>query len=276
MRHLLDDPHHARHLMEHSRAINNLFTFAGIGVTGSFQQFSSGGSDGPPSVAITGRTYHLLRNTEYADHSIHWFLYDESLRSQKAVQFGAHSFVVQAIADDLRAINPYVGHLHHFRAVSRSHQRMLELQDFTSNSDFAAVLHASNSTTINPRSILIRRHGHQQPHFLNILSHHYESLHYVLFFPHGDIGWGATPVPGVPQLSQIDWYRSRLLANDDNRFLALGRLCSGNVTFEPKKCSNRNCTAAKTRMMKSRCNGPGTKIRPAYIFLHYDLQPGLA
>ncbi|KAI5986402.1 hypothetical protein EDD15DRAFT_2126021, partial [Pisolithus albus] len=55
---LLGNPHHACHLMEYSRVINNLFTFAGIGVTGTFQQFSTRGHDGPPSVAITGRTYH--------------------------------------------------------------------------------------------------------------------------------------------------------------------------------------------------------------------------
>lgn len=203
----------------------NLFTFAGIGVTGGFQQLPAGGFNGPPSVAITGRTYHLIRDTQYTDHSIHWFLYDETLRKQKATEFGVHSMVVQAITDDIHAINPYVAHLRHFRTVSHHREQILELRDFTSNSDFAAVMHASNSTTINPRSILICRRGHRQPQFINILSRHYEPLHYVLLFPHADIGWGTTPVPGIPKLSQIDWYRSRLLANDDNRFLAFGRLC---------------------------------------------------
>ena len=85
-------------------------------------------------------------------------------------------------------------------------------------------MHASNSTTINPHSILIRRHGHQQPQFINILSRHYEPLHYVVLFPHADIGWGPQPLPGIPHLSQIQWYRSRLLANDDERFTIFGRL----------------------------------------------------
>lgn len=47
----------------------------------------------------------------------------------------------------------------------------------------------------------------------------------MLLFPHGDAGWGTNPLPNVPRLSQIDWYRSRLLANDDERFTLFGRLC---------------------------------------------------
>ena len=78
---LLQDVNHAHHLMEFSRVINNLFTFAGIGVNGSFEHFATGVGIGPPAVAITGRTYHLIRDTEYTNHSLHWFLYNESEHS---------------------------------------------------------------------------------------------------------------------------------------------------------------------------------------------------
>jgi len=221
---LLGNAAQRRHLSEFSRVVNNLFSFAGIGVTGKFEHFSTGAGLGPPAIAITGRTYHLVRNTEYTDHSIHWFLYDERQQEFKAQQFGVHATVVQAITDDLKAINPYVNYLHCFHQGSRRHRCTLELKDFSSNGDFAAVMHASNSTTINPRSILIRRRGHQQPQFINILSRHYEPLHYVILFPYADIGWGPQPLPGIPRLSQIQWYRSRLLANDDERFTIFGRL----------------------------------------------------
>jgi hypothetical protein len=210
--------------MEFCRVVNNFFSFAGIGVSGGFQHFNCGAGAGPPAVAITGRTYHLLRDTEYEDHSIHWFIYDERMRRQKAQEFGVYSSVIQAITDDLQLVNPYVHHLRRFRP--RSHRkRQLELQDFSSNGDFAAVMHASNSTDINPRSVVIRRRGHRQPEFLSILSRHYEPLHYVLFFPSGDIGWGTSVIDGIPNLSQIDWYRSRLLADDEERFSIFGRLC---------------------------------------------------
>jgi hypothetical protein len=225
MRLLFDNRNQRRHLIENCRTINNLFSFAGIGVTGGFQHFAVGDGAGPPAVAITGRTYHLLCNTEIADHSIHWFLYDEALRSAKAIQFSVHATVVQAVKDDLSHVNPYVASLHHFRATPRQRQQVIEPKDYSSNGDFAAVMHASNSTTINPRSILIRRHGSSNPQYINILSHHYEPLHYTLFFPHGEIGWGSTSVPGVPPLSQMDWYRNRVLADDDDRFSTLGRLC---------------------------------------------------
>jgi len=93
---------------------------------------------------------------EYMEHSIHWFLYDENQHSHKAEEFHAHSFIVQGIADDLHDVNPYVGQLQHFHSVPHRRSQLLELQDFASNHDFAAVMHASNSTTINPHSIVVR------------------------------------------------------------------------------------------------------------------------
>ena len=147
---LFDNLNRHCHLIKNCRTINNLFSFAGIGVIGGFQHFAVGDGAGPPAVAITGRTYHLLRNTEIADHSIHWFLYDEGLQTTKAQQFGVHSTVVQAIKDDLSQVNPYVSSLDHFRASPHQQQHVVELKDYSSNGDFAAVMHASNSTTINP------------------------------------------------------------------------------------------------------------------------------
>ncbi|KAN0082863.1 hypothetical protein V8E55_008658, partial [Tylopilus felleus] len=225
MKSLLNHTSHGNHLRHHYRSINNLFTFAGIGVSGGFEHFSTAAGTGPPSVAITGRTYHLLRNTEYTDHSIHWFFYDEGLRTERADQFGIHATIVDEIKCDLQDINPYVNSLQHFRSSPSSSLHVVELKDFSSNHDFTAVMHAANTTIINPRSILIRRHGDPHPQAINILSHHYEPLHYVLLFPHGEIGWGASDVPHIPHLSQIDWYRSRLLADNDDPFTNFGRLC---------------------------------------------------
>jgi hypothetical protein len=152
-------------------------------------------------------------------------MYDEALRSTKAIQFGVHATVVQAVKDDLSHINPYVASLHHFHATPRRQQQVVKLKDYSSNGDFAAVMHAFNSTTINPHSILICQHGSSNPQYINILSHHYEPLYYTLFFPHGEIGWGSSSVAGVPPLSQMDWYRNCVLADDDDWFSTLGRLC---------------------------------------------------
>jgi len=86
-------------------------------------------------------------------------------------------------------------------------------------------MHASNSTAINPRSIVIRRRRSQQPEFINILSHHYEPLHYVLFFPHAEIGWGASHITEVPHMTQHQWYRGCLLADNNDCFSTFGHLC---------------------------------------------------
>ncbi|KAG1850678.1 hypothetical protein F4604DRAFT_1934357 [Suillus subluteus] len=201
---LFDEPIQLRHLIDFCRIINNFFSFAGIGVSGGFQHFNSGNGAGPPAIAITGRTYHLMCDTEYQDHSIHWFLYDKRMRQQKAQEFSVHATVIQAITDDIKA---------------------LELKDFSSNGDFAAIMHATNSTDIDPRSVVIRRRSHAELEFLDILSHHYEPLHYVLFFPHGDMGWGISHVDGVPNFLQVKWYRCQLLVDDKECFSILGRFC---------------------------------------------------
>lgn len=75
--HLLNHHAHHCHLVEFNRVINNLFSFTGIGVSGGFQHFLTGIGSGPPVVAITSCTYHLIWDTEYTKHSIHWLLYDK-------------------------------------------------------------------------------------------------------------------------------------------------------------------------------------------------------
>jgi len=50
------------------------------------------------------------------EHSIHWFLYDKQMLERKAIQFGAHASVVQAIKNDVRDVNPYIAHLQYFNS----------------------------------------------------------------------------------------------------------------------------------------------------------------
>ena len=57
MQQVLQNPRQRKHVMEFARTINNLFSFAGIGVSGGFQQFAAG--TGPPAVAITGLEQRL-------------------------------------------------------------------------------------------------------------------------------------------------------------------------------------------------------------------------
>lgn len=129
------------------------------------------------------------------------------MHQQKAVEFGVHASEIQAITDDLNNINPYIHHLHQFRPWSCK-KRQLELKDYSANGDFAAIMHAYNFTDINLCSVVIHCCGHRQPEFLNILLCHYKPLHYVLFYPHSDMGWGLSEIDGILNLSQVDWYWS--------------------------------------------------------------------
>ncbi|THH18147.1 hypothetical protein EW146_g2793 [Bondarzewia mesenterica] len=204
---LLRQPALARNFVDQCRSINNFFSFAGIAVTGGFTQFPP--RSGPPAVTIMGHTYHIVRDAEMPSHSIHWFLYDENAHTAAAGNFGIHATIMQAVHDVLTRFNPYV---HSLRATHPSPAspavRDIELREHTVTGEFAAVLHAANTTTLSPRLIIIRGKRQTTGHILDILTRHYELLHYVLLFPHGD----------------IQWYRSRLFRDDDNRFSTLGRL----------------------------------------------------
>jgi hypothetical protein len=103
---------------------------------------------------------------------------------------------------------------------------VLEISDYSSNSDFAAILHAANSTSIDPQNILIWRNSDQEPSFVPICSHHYEPLQYPVLFPHGSSGWGLLHQSDLtsPDLMQRLWYKNRLLTDD--HFLAFGHLTS--------------------------------------------------
>jgi hypothetical protein len=221
---LLSDPAtvSAQCLSSHSRKLNNLFSFTAIGTTKGFAHFDSGIS----TVAITGRTYHRIFDVRDQTHSLHWYLYDENERYTRGHQFDVPLQWVNAVNADLRRHNPYVSMLLPFHDIPAAETCALELTEPSSNGDFAAVMHAANSTTIDPRNILIWQSGHHQPSFVPILSRHYEPLQYPLLFPHGTPGWGLIERDGrllpVNDMSQRLWYKSLLLS--DSRFLHFGRL----------------------------------------------------
>jgi hypothetical protein len=212
-----------RLLSSQSRCLNNLFCFTAIGASKGFQHFNSA----PASVAITGRTYHRLFDIADASHTLHWFLYDSLERDKKAKEFKVPSDWTRALNEDLQVVNPYVHNLRMFRTIPEPTPCALELADVGQNGDFAAILHAANSTAVNPRSIVIWRNRDEQPTFVPIFSRHYEPLQYPLLFPHGTAGWGLTPTTSgqyqnTLPLTQRQWYRSRLLT--DPRFRIFGRL----------------------------------------------------
>jgi hypothetical protein len=142
-------------------------------------------------------------------------------------QFSVPAEWSEAVAEDLDAVNPYLHHLRRFASVPSSGTSALQISEFGSNGDFAAVMHAANSTAISPRAIVIWRNRDAAPSFVPIYSRHYEPLQFPLLFPHGTPGWGLQDNGGphlvnLLSLTQREWYKNRLLT--DSRFSIFGRL----------------------------------------------------
>jgi hypothetical protein len=200
-----------------SRRLNNLFCFTAIGATGGFTHFHTGSS----TVSITGRTYHRLYDVANSRHCLHWFLYDSEERVRQGLQYGVPQQWTCTVKTDLDNINPYVRTLQHFDVDSSANLSALELTDISVNGDFAAIMHASNSTMVKPRGILIQNRSSTEPTFLPIFNCHYEALQYPLLFPHGTPGWGLNTATDGDQyttravpFTQRVWYRCRLLTED--------------------------------------------------------------
>jgi len=218
----LEDSELSKDISAISRRLNNLFCFTAIGATGGFTHFATGSA----TVSITGRTYHRLYDVSDAQHCLHWFLYDGFERVHQGLQYDVPTDWTHALRTDLDDVNPYVRHLQQFHEVPGTNPCALELTDVSADGDFAAIMHASNTTSIKPRGILIWNRSSAQPTFMPIFSRHYEPLQYPLLFPHGTPGWGLNTTTqnttrAVPFTQRV-WYKSRLLTED--RFQMLGRL----------------------------------------------------
>ncbi|KIJ46012.1 hypothetical protein M422DRAFT_250436 [Sphaerobolus stellatus SS14] len=166
----------------------NLFSFTAIGITGEFVAYNSG----PFTVTITGWTYHRVLDAQQAQNSIDWFLYDENEHKTQGRLFNVPSIWIRNIKADLEEVNPYVNALHLFHNEDAHITTALELTEASSNSDFAAILHAGNTVNVQPCSVLIWKNSKRQPTFMLIYSQHYEPLQYPILVPHGTLGWGLT------------------------------------------------------------------------------------
>jgi hypothetical protein len=129
------------------------------------------------------------------------------------------------VAADLDMCNPYVPQLRRFNSVPSG---ALELSDISCNGDFAAIMHGSNTTTIEPRNIVMWKNHESAPTFVPIFSRHYEPLQYPFFSHMATPGWGLTEDPSghFNQYTHLDSAPvgiNTLLLRED-RFLTFGRL----------------------------------------------------
>ena len=207
----------------HSGCLNNLFCFTALGATQHFQHFTSR----PASITITGRTYHHLFNITDNLHSLHWYLYNSLHCQEHGETLEVPNNWTSAVDNALQTVNPYVRSLRHFSSLPGKGTNALEISDVGSNSNFAAIFHAGNTSNVQPRSVMIWQNNATRPTFISIYSRHYEPLQYPILFPHGTASWGLLDTNNGQQintlpLTQQEWYCMRILT--ELRFLIFGRL----------------------------------------------------
>ncbi|CAG8816579.1 7919_t:CDS:2, partial [Gigaspora margarita] len=164
--------------------LENLIYFFSFTAIGVQGQFVT--LPAPSTVCIMGHTYYRMLPIDTPNHSLNWYIYDEQERYITAQK--------QKIPNDW---------------------------ENSSTGEIVNIMHTDNIVNIHPRSIIIWRNTDIMPRFISIFSSQYELLQYPLLFSHGTLGWH---IKNNYNLSQIDWYRYRLL--QEQRFLKFRRLTS--------------------------------------------------
>jgi hypothetical protein len=178
-----------------SRRLNNLFAFSSIGATKGFIRF-----DGLFNVVLTSRVYHRLLDLSKGEHSMRWFLYDETAREHQGIQFGVPLEAIENVRNLLESVNPYISTVRHAidQVGDENCPMAVELRHLLAGGELAAIINTQNLTSIHPRKVVFFRSGGDRAHYMHILSRHYEPLQYPLLFPHVTPGWGFSPIFPFP------------------------------------------------------------------------------
>ncbi|KAF7113861.1 hypothetical protein CNMCM5793_004916 [Aspergillus hiratsukae] len=203
-----------------SRRLNNLFAFSAIGTTGRFVPFQ-----GLANVVLERRVYHRLMDVADKGHSMHWFLYDEAARAERAREQSVPEDAVNTVRQFLEQVSPYVRTLRHAltQVSDEAMPLAVELSVPSAGGEIAAIINTDSLRHVSPRQVVFFRRGGLQPRFVPILSCLYEPLQYPLLFPHGTRGWGyINDFQKALPCTQIQWYRHLFLS--EPRFQILGRL----------------------------------------------------
>ena len=195
------------------RKLNNLFSFTAIGVTGGFARGIWG------AVAITGRVYHRLLSPETGAHSWRWFLYDSHGRNEAAERLQVPPDLVEATRRMLEERNPFLRSVRSAIETTEEQSYSIHLDQDPAGGEVAALISAHNLAEVRGRKIVVRNRNTNREDFVDLLSPSYEPLQYPVLFPCGTAGWS---VQNPQRLSQINWYKSRLL--QEPRFKLFGRL----------------------------------------------------
>lgn len=172
----------------------------------------------PSNVVVTGRAYHRLQDLKVGNHSLRWFLYDEAGRQAESRRLGVPLPLVQAWRTFLREVNPFVLSVQAAHDQANGGNFETTIAEHVAGREMAAVWNVVNMQTFEPRKIVIKAYGSEEPQYISIFSRNYEPLQYPILFPYGEPGWHRNNQYGY---TQIVWYRIRLL--NEYRFQQFSR-----------------------------------------------------
>jgi len=171
---------------------------------------------------LYGRTYHRLLDIQRGQHPLGWFLYASEDRHHAAVKINVDSPIVQQIEHSILQSDPAMEKFRFLRDQPPGVPYSLELMNQPSSStEIAAILLINSISDSSPHSIFVwgNHPTGNVGEFVSVLSSHYEPLQYPLFFLDASPGWSNV---FYPKLTEMKYYRLRLLQNDD-RFRSLAR-----------------------------------------------------
>lgn len=243
---LTDDSPQAKHFRKNIRGFNSSLAFASLGVKEDLLQ-----SHGPYTFRISGSVYHrighLFPSEGKSPKFAQIYIYDTENELHNRIQWNKSLDleVLNALQKMMHNCNPFIDSFKHAAEIIKTDQnaKMIICADtnkdsrrynLPTTSEISVIIPGNNSMQPSNRDIVLYKHSindpqHHEIMHINETHPKYDSLHYVLLFPHGEDGWSI----GIQKnnrkcdknVTMMEFYSYRLMQRTGfNLILKSGRL----------------------------------------------------
>lgn len=200
---LTDDSPQAKHFRKNIRGFNSSLAFASLGVKEDLLQ-----SHGPYTFRISGSVYHrighLFPSEGKSPKFAQIYIYDIENELRNRIQWNKalHLEVLDGLQKMMHNCNPFIDSFKHTAEIIKTDAKMIIRADtnkdsrrynMPTTSEISVIIPRNNSMLPSNRDIVLYKHSTNDPQhheIMHINETHpkYDSLHYVLLFPHGEDG----------------------------------------------------------------------------------------
>lgn len=188
------------------RGFNSSLAFASLGVKEDLLQ-----SHGPYTFRISGSVYHrighLFPSEGKSPKFAQIYIYDTENELHNRIQWNKSLDldVLNALQKMMHNCNPFIDSFKHAAEIIKTDQnaKMIICADtnkdsrrynLPTTSEISVIIPGNNSMQPSNRDIVLYKHSindpqHHEIMHINETHPKYDSLHYVLLFPHGEDGW---------------------------------------------------------------------------------------